>query len=163
MKLTKETVKLSKERFLTIEELVYIYTLGMGEDWELNLSEGQKSKLDAMGLTKSGVLTEEGNILYALMGDEKEIRMEYNKNFEIFWRAYPSSDAFGVWPETKKIRRYTLKKECYVLYLEALKEASHEEMMLGLSNYIDNLKRNSIKENKLRYMVSPLRYLKEKY
>lgn len=84
-----------------------------------------------------------------------------DKEFEAFWKAYPSNDGFGNWPETRKIKKYSRKAEVMAAFLVARQKVSKEEIMLGLINYIDDLKRKSLRENKLNYMVSPTRFLKE--
>lgn len=107
-------------------------------------------------------ITESGTALVLELGDEEvKVAPSKDKEFEAFWKAYPSSDAFGNWPETRKIKRYSKKGEVMAAFLIARQKSSKEEIMLGLTNYIDDLKKKSLRENKLNYMVSPTRFLKE--
>lgn len=151
----------AKEKFLTMEEYLFLYSTYLCEDWEIPLTVSSDSKLRALGYLDSKGITGKTMDLIASLTDEKVVPKVEESTFEDFWKLYPTTDAFGQWAETRAIRKYSSKKQVRAAYNEALSSSDPQEIYRGLFNYIDTLKRRSLRENKLTYMVSPLRFLQE--
>ena len=72
------------------------------------------------------------------------------KNFEEFWKAYPSSDKFGSFPKTRVLR--SNKSKARTLYNAALKEYSHDTIMMALEHDVKLRQKSSSLRNEMKFM-----------
>lgn len=84
MVINKELIKLCADNFISLEELVYLYTVFLNEDWEVQLSVHSLTKLRRMGLVTEIDLTEAGLFLIASATAGAEHRPAVVEKFEEF-------------------------------------------------------------------------------
>lgn len=87
---------------------------------------------------------------------------ESKELFKLFWETYPDTDEWAHYPKTRKIKTGKVKAQIEFSNL-IYQEENPDIIMEGLNSYIQDLQHKSKKEdNKLKYMVSPARFLNEK-
>jgi hypothetical protein len=163
MYLTKQTIKTCKDSMLSLDELVYMYTLLRNEDWGVELSTPSYMKLVRLGLVTDDTLTDEGITLVALALGEYEVPSVNLTKFDEFWKIYPYSDKVLNYPFTRVIR--TNKIETKRAYTDAVLGGVSEDVIIeALKEHIEQLSSSTtrFKSNPFKYMKSPLRWLTDK-
>ena len=157
MKLTKEEVRKATKAFLSLDEYVYLYSLYIDEDWGIELTTDSLNKLKTLGFLEKG----RGNLTslgYELFLEESNTN--YSEEFEEFWAAYPTNDEWGRFHFTRKIKAN--RDEAEMEYAKARVTKSKEEILEGLTCYIDFLMRTSTIHNEMKYMKGPTNFLRDK-
>jgi hypothetical protein len=73
-----------------------------------------------------------------------------SRDFEAFWKAYPSSDKWGSWTKTRVLRSNKAKSR--TLYNKAVREVGHDNLMMALKAEVDLKRKNSSVRNEMRFM-----------
>ncbi len=163
MYLSKDAIKICKDSMISLDDLVYMYTLLKNEDWGVELSTASYMKLVRLGLVDTDSLTEDGITLVALALGEYEVPSANLQRFDEFWTLYPYSDKMLNYPFTRVIR--TNKVETKRAYTDAvLSGVSEDQIIEALRNHIDQLSTSTarFKSNPFKYMKAPLRWLNDK-
>lgn len=163
MVINKELIKLCADNFISLEELVYLYTVFLNEDWEVQLSVHSLTKLRRMGLVTEVDLTEAGLFLIASATAGAEHRPAVVEKFEEFWTLYPSSDAVLGHPLLRKIKgSKQAAKKAYEAAVQL--GAAEDNIIKGLKNQLDFLLSlpNRYTVNPLKFFKAPKRWLEEK-
>lgn len=104
--------------------------------------------------------TLEGKQLISVLGLLENLTevLDVKSEFENWWGIYPSYDDHGRWERTRRIK--TNKVRSKELYTKLLREnISPTLLQKALEADIELHKKNSIKENKLKYFPNPARWL----
>lgn len=139
------------------------------EGWVQTLIRKEFLKEDG-GLTLSGKellssLHTEGRSFRQIT---QEVKREVTDSFELWWKAYPATDAFVYKSEVfKGSRSFRVKKpECKVKFNKILNEGEYkaEEMINALLMEVEQKKEESFrsKGNKLKYLPNSLTYLNQR-
>lgn len=156
MKLTKSLIQAAKERFLSIEDLVYLYQVLTGIDYGLDVDE---YRLRALGLMNTkGALTQYGLQLFEGMYDY-EATQESNADFDLFWASVPSSDAFLNYPPTRFFKKD--KQKARIAFTRACQDMAASEIIDAIRRDVQIRKDTSSKSNNLTYMKNPVRWLED--
>lgn len=159
MRINKETVLQANKNFLSVEELVYIYTVFINEDWEMKLAPAAVNRLVRMGLLKDPkTITPEGEEVLAACSEQEVVTVEKTDKFEEFWSLYPKSDGFDRWPATR-ILRYSKPKTKEAYHNTIASGITHERLMKALKREIGFRSRPS-SSNEFKYMNNSVNYLK---
>jgi len=163
MVINKEVIKLCADNYISLEELVYLYTVFLNEDWEVQLSVASLTKIKRLGLIDDVDLTEAGLFLIASATSGAEHRPAVVERFEEFWTSYPTDDAVLGHQLSRKIKgsKQTAKKA----YEAAVQMGATEESIIkGLKNQLDFLLSlpNRYTVNPLKFFKAPKRWLEEK-
>lgn len=156
MKLTKDVVDKANSYRISIEELVYLYTLMFELDWELSIFPASIVKLTRLGLLKEEKLTPMGEEVVAACVEAEPVTEVKSDMFEEIWSAFPRSDEYRHFPRTRAIR--CRKQEARRKYEEALKEYSHEELLEMLEREVKYYKQHSTTSNLFKYMKGPVNW-----
>jgi hypothetical protein len=79
------------------------------------------------------------------------------KDFEAFWRAYPSSDKWGSWPKTRILR--SNKSKTRSLYNQAVKAVGHNNLVMAVEYEVELKKKSSLMRNEMKFMPAITRWL----
>jgi hypothetical protein len=159
-----EAAKNCLDRHLTLDEVGYMFSVMLEEDWGIKLSDGALNKLAALGLynDRLGCLTLSGIDLVVSLsdaGDRAPKAAEYTEEFDEFWEEYPVTDAHAQWGVSRKIRGRD-KARAYQQYLQCIASGdTPEEILEGLRAEVLFRKETSIRENNLKFMKSPVNFL----
>ena len=95
--------------------------------------------------------------LFESANSDKIVAKERDEDFDIFWKAYPSSDQYKHWPKTRsfKIGERKARQEYTKILLEG--KYSSDQILKALQNEISMRERTSIKENICRYRCNNCR------
>lgn len=163
MKITNKTVELINAYFLTIDELVYLYTLFINEDWHINITPASIKKLQSLNLLQDTGLTPTAQDLVVsatiLAGDDVKTDNIDDEKFNEIWLTFPRDDGFQNFEKTRLIR-YN-KQMTKADYQVALREYTHEELLHALQAEIA-FRSNSTKENMFKYMPASHNWFKRK-
>lgn len=154
MKIDKKIIEVCKQNFISLDALAYLYSVATANDWEVPIDVPSLHKLRVMGfLDEKGDTTEEALLLLSNLSvsDNKIITEDYSKEFEEFWKAFPSTNGYN--RELKGNKRLA-----FTNYKAALARGSTPKQILdGLNNEI-SIKTNSLQG--LRYMRGVVNWLK---
>jgi hypothetical protein len=92
-----------------------------------------------------------------------EVSPKYTEDFNKFWKTYPSTDGFGNFPATRNIR--IGKKDAFKEWNSAIAQGyTSDQIINGLVREIEARKNSSTFRggNNLKFMKSPVNYLKQK-
>lgn len=161
LKIDKEIVTNLKQRFVTLTDIAYLYSIVHEDDWGIVLDSDSMNRLIALGYIDKFELspTSEAVLLVGICtGQQEDVELS---SFEEFWELYPASDAWGGFSKTRNIktRRGDALGEYRILIRSGV---TAQEINLGLNTYIHSLKAKSTFGNALKFMVGPQRFLKEK-
>lgn len=161
MQLTKDVVAKANQYRISIEELVYIYTLFIGEVWDIGIFPASILKLTRLGILDANEkLTVVGeNVLLDCLPIVKEEPKLEEDLFDEIWLKFPRDDDYRHFGKTRLIR-YN-KAETKRAYEEALKEFSHAQLLAALEREI-RYRQDSKRENLFKYMKSSLNWFKQK-
>lgn len=152
MYLDKEVIKKCNENFVTLEEMVYLYSKVTDSDYGVELTIPSLSKLQRQGYLSGAQMTQQGAELVSyVFGTNPVVDKEYSKEFEAFWKLYPANDGIGG-VVTKKLKGS--KVLSYTRYKQALARGySDEEIYQGLVNHIAFLNSTlTTRKNPFTYM-----------
>jgi hypothetical protein len=162
MNINKEVIQLCKTNYIQVEELVYLYTLYIEEDWEMNIYPASIFKLQRLGFIDStNKLTASGETLLANDFDIKPPKgLEETYRFEEFWSNWPKDDEHHTFARTRAIRvNKALTKLEYDKVINESK-ATQEELINAVKKEV--VWRMSFRmSNTLKYMKSPANWLKD--
>jgi len=163
MILTNAIIHALKEAEMDIEQLFILYTKRYVLDWT-SLLVPRRECYDLLRkkeyLSHTNQLTPKAtSFLDSLYRAQL---LQKNEAFDIFWNLFPDTDAHAHWTTTRKMK--SSKKACETLFNKYVKskEATAEEIIMGLTNEVAYRKNTSLKENNLKYMKNSLRWLKER-
>lgn len=136
------------------EQVAFLILKFLGEDIPKDeLTEEIESILISKNLLENdGRLSESG---LTFLSSYLPRTTSFSSTFETFWKAYPSSDKWGRFKETRKIR--TGKTETRELYDSIVADdPSLERVILeALENEVTQRKKESITQNSIKFMKSP--------
>lgn len=160
MQLTKDTIAKANQYRINIEELVYLYTLFVGENWDIAIFPASIVKLTRLGILDSNEkLTAAGeNVVIDCLPMPAEPKIEEDQ-FDEIWLKYPRDDEYRHFGKTRLLR-YN-KAETKRAYQEVLKEYSHEDLLAALEREI-RYRQDSKRENLFKYMKSSLNWFKHR-
>jgi hypothetical protein len=105
MKITKETINIANINFISVEELIFLHTRIIGEDWEIKISPNSISKLVRMGFLKDiNTITPTGETVVGCCDTSVPIAVTKSGNFEEFWKAYPQHDGHDKFLRSRLLR-----------------------------------------------------------
>lgn len=126
----------------------------LGEDIpkDESIEEIESTLISKNLLESDGQLSEKG---LTFLSSYLPRTSSFSSAFETFWKAYPSSDRWGRFKETRKIR--TGKAETRELYDSIITDdPSLERVILeALENEVSQRKKESITQNSIKFMKSP--------
>jgi hypothetical protein len=160
MNITKEIVQVCNTNYISIEELVYLYTLYIEENWDLNIYPASIYKLQRLNFISSeGVLSSTGENLLSQLSLPTKSPSEVSR-FEEFWLAFPKDDEHHTFNKTRAIR--TNKAVAQLEYDRVIsdKKATQEQLIEAVTNEV-TYRKSFRMENYLKYMKSPTNWLRD--
>ncbi len=160
MILTENLLIKTKTYRLHVEDLLILYCKFYNNSWLGNAympSHIAYFRLKSRKyLDNTGLLT---NLGVSLCKDLFEANLnEEIDYFDQFWSVYPSSDKWANYPMTRALKNN--KFRCKTLYNTLLKEGVNpEDILKGLDREIETRKRNSNKENSMKFMQASSTWL----
>jgi len=151
MTISEKTLAVCKDNFISLEELVYLYSLMTSNGWEIDLSVAQHDKLKRLGYIDGDYPTPYAESVVAdaiALSTHKE---NYSSEFESFWRAFPRGTEEGRTLRTQKAR-------AYALYSQAL-ASGHAPQHL-LSKLKEDVDRKTSSKDGLKYMRGIVNWLR---
>lgn len=111
-------------------------------------------------LTASRNITREGTQLCKEIFFTEKNNDNIDTEFENWWNNFPANDAHGNYGARRLIRTGS-KAKAKALYMNAVnkKAVTSEFLLLALQKEVDFRKKNSVKENQLSYLQSPVTWL----
>jgi len=159
MIITKDIILLCNTNYITVEELIYLYTLYIEEDWRMNIYPASIFKLERLGFLKNGILTSSGESLLADIPRPTPSAQSKDR-FEEFWLAFPRDDEHHTFPKTRAIRiNKALTRLEFNNVIEANK-ATQEQLIDSVTKEVA-YRKSFRTENYLRYMKSPPNWLRD--
>lgn len=153
IKITKEVLEAANNNYVSLDELVYLYTIlfGLG-DWPVNIAPVSLNKLQRLNLIADNVLTPGGEALVIECFGEssEEEKPKPSSDFDEIWLMFPRYAKFRHWDDNRPIRynkELTRKK-----YEEALLDLPHETLVSCLQKELRYRSTFSTKENLFKYM-----------
>jgi hypothetical protein len=107
-----------------------------------NLQGLKKALINKGMLDKRGIRTK---LAYKIPGLKPEA-----KDFESFWKEYPSSDQWGSWTKTRVLR--SNKSRARTLYNQAVREVGHDNLIMALKHDVALKQKSSLMRNEMRFM-----------
>ena len=153
MKINKELIDKLNSFNISVDEIVYLYSLHLDLGWDVPLIPASLLKLRRYKyLDERGNITAEGeNVLLNCIEFEPITIPKVNEDrFDEIWLTFPIDDRNGAHPKTRQIR-YN-KVETRKAYENALFEKTHEELLTALQNELEYRKQNESADNLLKYM-----------
>ena len=167
MKITEEKLERIRGSDMDIEHYLVLYSKYLGLNW---LQTYKVKKIVYKHLENLGYLSSSQNLLAAgrilVESIEEDIQRKNNKyeeDFEEFWLGWPGTDKCLHFPPSGRNMRGS-KPKTFVAYQELREQGvSHEDLIKARDSNVKHLIDESmrINSNKLKYLVSPIRWLKE--
>lgn len=161
MKLNENIIKICNTYFLSIDELVYMYTLFINENWDVNIIPASIKKLTNLNLISGDKLTPAGeDLVIAALTEEGENKITPDKDrFDEIWEIYPRHDGFMNFDKTRVLRFN--KAQTKQDYQEALQTYTHEQLLNALKAEIQ-FRSNPSSENLFKYMPASHNWFRRK-
>lgn len=162
MNITKEVITLCKTNYIQVEELVYLYTLYIEENWEMNIYPASIYKLQRLGfINNEGKLTASGETLLANDFDIKPNSATAELyRFEEFWNAFPKDDEHHTFTKSRAIRvNKALTKLEYDKVIN--EEKATQQQLIDAANTEVKWRKSFRMSNFLTYMKSPANWLRD--
>lgn len=156
MKITKQVVEMCKARFISLEDLAYLYQLLTDTDLG---AQSDHARLRALGLLNNkGMLTQHALDMFEGM-IEYSPNVEDSPEFKVFWASIPTTDAFLNYPATRSFRKN--RAAAKAAFKKACEYLSAEEITRAMRNDVDSRKATSSKQNNLSFLKNPVRWLED--
>lgn len=158
-RLNEECVRRVYAAFLSMDEFAFLLSKYNMEDWGINLPIESINKLKTLGYLDKvkGELTTSA---YEFIAEDSVEVKDWKEEFQRFWDKYPKTDMWGRFPHTRNIR--TNKEESFFEFKKLMLEYKVDDIINGLDAYIAFLKTTSTSSNSLKYIKSPLNFLRDK-
>lgn len=98
--------------------------------------------------------------LQSAVKSAKPIENETYKLFLEWWDSYPSNNGHGAFLATRSLK--IAQEECYILWKEAVKKYSPEDLILAIQKEVNNRRYSSLTNNEMSYMKNSKNYLLNK-
>ncbi len=160
--ISKEIIEQCNINYMLLEELIFLYTLFIQEDWDIRIFPASLTKLKREGfISKDDELTEKGETFVNEVLKPTIVREEKAEiDFESFWQAFPKDDEHGMFVKTRAIRvnKAAAEKE----YRKTLAEGITEEYLLKCLQLEVAWRKTFMSSNFLTYIKSPTNWLSSK-
>jgi hypothetical protein len=170
--MAKDTMLIHKDYLVNIfnndldmESALYLMSKYQGKGFSIYFPEKIKNNLQSEGyLDAHGLISSKGKryieqITETEPTEPEDIKLE--TDFDIFWEAFPSTDKVHHFPGSRSLKDN--KGRCKQEFSKIISEGHKlEDILIGLRNQVDDLKMNSIRENRLTFMKNSLRWLRDK-
>lgn len=170
--LSKDTILFHKDYLINIfngelsmEEAIFLISKYQGKGFTIHFPNTIKEKLAQQGyLTIDNMLSLKAkryveSIIDSEPTETDDIKLE--EDFNTFWDVFPSTDKVHHFPGSRSLKDN--KQRCKQVFAEIISEGhTLDEILSGLTKQIEELKMNSINENRLTYMKNSLRWLRDK-
>lgn len=151
IQINQKIIELLRPLYISIDELVYMYSKMIEEEWNVNIIPASIKKLQALNLILSnGNLSSHGERLVADCLGYIPITKNEEDRFEEIWELFPRHDGYRNFDKTRLIRYNKQKtKDDYVI---ALQSYSHDKLANALKAEI-KFRQDSSSENLFKYMT----------
>lgn len=153
------------ESGLSFEEAILLLSKAQGKGFSIMFSQEVKDNLIEKGyLKEGGLLSSAGKAYVKQITDLPEESAQdkfLNDEFDRFWETFPSTDKLHHFPATRSLKDN--KQRCKQEFTALLSDGyTATQVTGGLEKQLENVRMQSIRENRLTYMKNSLRWLKDK-
>jgi len=158
MNITRKTIDDCNANMISVDELIYLYTKYIQEDWDMNLYPASISRLKRLGFLDGEELSAMGENLVAEFV-KTERKVEKPTRFEEFWLSFPKDDEHHTFSRTRAIR--SNKALTKIEYEDTVVKGITEDTLIEAVKKEVTWRKTFKMSNYLKYMKSPVNWLRD--